>query len=82
VLAKKVKMTLQHTLLNAVFGAQTGEFMHALREPCFLSDNLNVDADVHTLASMDDGNVRDWYKHEIWRCVGWDVLINHIAWPE
>jgi len=82
VLVEKVKMTLQHTLLNAVFGAQTGEFVHALREPCFPSDNLDVDADVHTLASRDDGNVRDWYKHEIWRCLGWDVLTNHIAWPE
>ncbi len=75
-------MTLQHTLLNAVFGAQTGEFVHALRETCFPSDNLDVDADVHTLASRDDGNVRDWYKHKIWDFVGWDVLINHIAWPE
>jgi hypothetical protein len=79
VLAEKVKMTLQHTLLNAVFDAQTGEFVHALREPCFPSDNLDVDADIHTLASRDDGNVGDWYKHQIWECLGWNV---HIAWPE
>jgi len=84
VLAKKAKMTLQHTLLNAVFGAQTGDFVHALREPYFPPDNLDADADadVHTLASRDDGNVRDWYKHEIWRCLGWEVLADHIAWPE
>jgi len=78
VLAEKVKMTIQHTLSNAVFGAQTGEFVHALREPCFPPDNLDADADVHTLASRDNGNVRDWYKHEIWRCLEWDIL-NHIA---
>ncbi len=58
-------MTLQHTLSNAVFGAQTDEFVHALRESCFPPDNLDADADVHTLASRDNGNVRDWYKHEI-----------------
>ena len=82
VLAEKVKMTLQHTLLNAVFGAQMGEFLHALREPSVPPNSLDADADVHALASRDDGNVRDWYKHEIWRCLGWDVLTNHIAWPE
>lgn len=81
-LAEKAKMTLQHTLLTAVFGAQTSEFVHALKEPCFSPDNLDADANAHALASRDDGNVRDWYKHELWRCLGWDVLTNHIAWPE
>lgn len=81
-LAEKAKLKLQHTLLNAVFGAQTGEFVHALREPCSPLDNLDADADVHVLAIREDGNVGDWFKHEVWKCVGWDVLANHIAWPE
>ncbi len=81
-LAEKAKLKLQHTLLNTIFGAQTGEFVHALAEPCYPPNALDktVDADVDALA-LREADIGEWYKHEVWKCVGWDVLAGHIAWP-
>lgn len=83
-LAEKARAKLQHTLLKAVFAGQTEEFVEALREPCDPGFNLNVNkaVDVLEVAGRVSGNMGDWYKSEVWRIVGWDVLIKHIEWPD
>jgi len=58
--------------------------VEALREPCDPGFNLNVNkaVDVLEVAGRVSGNMGDWYKSEVWRIVGWDVLIKHIEWPD
>ena len=69
---------LQNTLLKAVFGDETSsEFTPALNVPHHLPESeplSNFDL------PSDNANIRDWYKHEVWQILGWDVLSNHIWW--
>lgn len=69
---------LQHTLLRSVFGAQVAsEFIPALDPP----QAPSTDELAAALGSdFETTEVRDWYKLEVWRLVGWDVLRGHIAW--
>ena len=77
-LAENARRKLQHTMLNSVFGHQTTEFVDALKEP----PRLDLDIMEDVLAERTDEDVEDWYKSEIWRLVGWDMLTKHIQWPE
>ena len=69
---------LQHTLVRAVFGEQfAANFEPALELPPVPSDNeLGTDFDTQN----ETADVRDWFKKEAWRLVGWDVLRGNIAW--
>ena len=63
---------LQHTLLTAVFGDQTrSDFQAAFTPPdAPIGDNM--------AAKFSEGirteGVRDWFKQEVWRIIGWDAL--------
>lgn len=66
---------LQNTLLKSVFGQEASiDFEPSLRPapefPAFDSMELN---------SSSEG-IGEWFKHKVWRTVGWDVLRNQIKW--
>ena len=63
---------LQHTLVKAVFGEQAAaSFEPALEPPHSLPDDeLMTEFDTQTETT----DVKDWFKNEVWRLVGWDVL--------
>ena len=68
---------LQHTLLKAVFGDRASvKFEPALRPPQLPPNESISDVDIGIWSP----EIKDWYKHEVWRIVGWDVLESHIQW--
>ena len=60
---------LQNTLLKAVFGDDAP----ADYEPALESVSTPTDVLAHESAKV-DVDVKDWYTHEVWRLLGWDVL--------
>ena len=71
-------LQLQRTLVRAVFGEEAaGSFQPALEPPDVLSDDdLVTDIEIPT----ETADMKDWFKNEVWRLVGWDVLRGKIAW--
>lgn len=63
---------LQHTLLRAIFGNRAPRAY----EPSLQPPTTPPDAELHR-ATMPEADVKDWYKHEVWRLLGWDVLRDH-----
>ena len=79
-LATFAQEKLQYTLLKAVFGERaptTKDYEPALKAPRIPS------ADDEPLPTIEipDGDVKEWYKQEVWRLLGWDVLIKH-SWQD
>ncbi|KAI4942968.1 hypothetical protein J4E86_009915 [Alternaria arbusti] len=76
-LSPLAKDRLQRTLVACMYGNNTNdEFLDVLTKPLpamRLSSLQNV-------AKIDDKDVETWYKEEIWRLVGWDVLAREGAW--
>lgn len=81
-LAKIPSSALQDTLLHVVFGAsaEPTDFSDALVPPTPPEENLRHDVADKLLGESEEGGVEDWFKREVWRVVGWDVLGVHIAW--
>ena len=71
-------MRLQHTLVRAVFGEKYAAKFEPALEPAHtpLDDHLRTDWDTQ----IETADVRDWFKNEVWRLVGWDVLRGNISW--
>ena len=71
-------LQLQRTLVRAVFGEEVAaSFQPALEPPDVLSDeDLVTDFEIPT----ETADMRDWFKNEVWRLVGWDVLRGKIVW--
>ncbi len=76
-LYEDARIRLQHTLVRAVFGEQAAaSFEPALEPPHDPSeDELVTDFDKEN----ETADVSDWFKNEVWRLVGWDVLRGNIA---
>ena len=77
--------TLQSTLLASVFGPKSStEFVDGLAFP------LPNDQDADAGSGFESGATRldtadcvaDWFKAEVWRVLGWEVLSGKIAWDE
>ncbi|CAN9365687.1 unnamed protein product [Alternaria alternata] len=68
---------LQRTLVACMYGNNTNdEFLDVLTKPVpamRLGSMQNV-------AKVDDKDVQTWYKEEVWRLVGWDILAREGAW--
>lgn len=61
---------LQHTLLKSVFGDEASlGFDQTLSPP-----QAPILAAEFLASNMPAAEVKDWFKHEVWRIVGWDVL--------
>ena len=71
-------LQLQRTLVRALFGEEVAaSFQPALEPPDVLSnDDLVTDLEIPT----ETGDMRGWFKNEVWRLVGWDVLRGKIVW--
>ncbi|MCJ1427331.1 hypothetical protein MMC29_005234 [Sticta canariensis] len=73
---------LQSTLLNAVFGsnARAVEFSEALTPPLPTEEQLCTDYTENILGKdKAEGVVGDWFKMEVWRIIGWNVLSERIG---
>ena len=67
---------LQHTLATAIFGAQMrAEFQPALEPP---GTPLDEEMCAQFSQGIKEHGVKDWFKHEVWRILGWDVLKGHL----
>jgi hypothetical protein len=68
---------LQRTLVACMYGNNTNdEFLDVLTKPVpamRLGSMQNV-------AKVDDQDVQTWYKEEVWRLVGWDILAREGTW--
>ena len=71
-LSNHAHVRLQHTLLTAVFGDQTrSDFQAAFTPPnAPIGDNMAAKFSEKVRAE----GVRDWFKQEVWRIIGWDAL--------
>ena len=69
---------LQHTLVRAVFGERlAADFEPGLEPPPIPSGgDLRTDLDTQ----IETADVGDWFKDEVWRLVGWDVLRGNMTW--
>lgn len=70
------RIRLQHTLVRAIFGGQVA----ASFEPTLEPSHILPDDDIMTNFETETADVRDWFKNEVWRLVGWEVLRGKIAW--
>ena len=73
---------LQSTLLNSVFGsdARAVEFSEALTPPLPTEEQLCTDYTENILGEEKaEGVVGDWFKMEVWRIIGWNVLSGRIG---
>ena len=73
------RKTLQRTLCNSVFGDESNtKFRPALKAPYPPDDDGNE----FPTMELPDENIQTWFKHQVWRIVGWDVLIEGIKLGE
>ncbi|KAK1057698.1 hypothetical protein LTR33_013574 [Friedmanniomyces endolithicus] len=78
-LALHAKDRLQRTLMNCIFGAEgldeEDPFMDCLRMP-------SVTGQLHVpMPKVKDVEVQDWFKGEVWRLLGWEILSKEGHWP-
>jgi len=66
---------LQNTLLKSVFGQEASIAF----EPSLQAPPAPTDADIVGL-KLPHVELKNWFKHEVWRLLGWGVLRNHIQW--
>ena len=77
-LSDTARLRLQHTLLKAVFGETgAGDFEPALQAPAV---PLGVSSMLQGYSAGDEGGVKEKFKSELWRLLGWDVLRARTAW--
>ena len=76
-LTVEARKKLQNTLVDVVFGSEAD----SPYKPALDRSHSPTDDDVST-SDLPDVEIQDWFKHEVWRIVGWDVLIEHIQWGE
>ena len=83
-LAAFAREKLQYTLLKAVFGDRaptTQDYEPALRKALPPAPSPPADAaatdEFPTIEIPPGEDVRSWYKREVWRLLGWDVLMKH-----
>ncbi len=71
-LSNHAHIRLQHTLLTAVFGDQKrSDFQAAFTPPnAPIGENMTAKFSEEIRAE----GVRDWFKQEVWRIIGWDAL--------
>ena len=71
-LSNHAHIRLQHTLLTAVFGEQTrSDFQAAFTLPdASIGENMSAKFSEGIRAE----GVKDWFKQEVWRIIGWDAL--------
>ena len=76
-LAITAKERLQRTLVNCMFGIEDVDegdpFMDCLKLPAINRSNL-------PMPKVKEVDVQDWFKEEIWRLLGWNILEREQDW--
>ena len=71
------KERLQRTLVNCIFGTEgrdeEDEFMDCLKPPTVATSTL-------PMPKVKESDVQDWFKEEMWRLLGWDILSRDVDW--
>jgi hypothetical protein len=71
------KDRLQRTLVTCMYGGKADdEFLDVLTKP-MPAMRLSF---LQNVAKIDDKHVVQWYKEEVWRLVGWDILARDKGW--
>lgn len=68
ILSEKAKVKFQHTLLKSVLGSQAEDFTDSIQQP------RNPSVDLSSMPMALQPGIVDWFKAEVWRIVGWDLL--------
>ncbi|KAJ9663294.1 hypothetical protein H2201_005738 [Coniosporium apollinis] len=73
-LSLNAKDKLQRTLVNAMFGCdEDSDFMDCLRMPARLPP-------IPSPPKIDEQQTGDWFKEELWRLLGWEILGRETDW--
>ncbi|KAF2030402.1 hypothetical protein EK21DRAFT_65450 [Setomelanomma holmii] len=76
-LSSVAKDRLQRTLVSCMYGSKADdEFLDVLTKP-MPAMRIGTPSNV---AKIEDKDVEQWYKEEIWRLVGWDILARESGW--
>ena len=76
-LSPVAKDRLQRTLVACMYGDKADdEFLDVLTKPM---PSMRLGS-LQNVARVEDKDVEDWYKKEVWRLVGWDVLAKESGW--
>ncbi|KAJ4366721.1 hypothetical protein N0V95_000050 [Ascochyta clinopodiicola] len=76
-LSPLAKDRLQRTLVACMYGDKMDdEFLDVLMKPM---PSIRLGS-LQNVARIEDKDVEDWYKKEVWRLVGWDVLAKESGW--
>jgi hypothetical protein len=76
-LSPVAKDRLQRTLITCMYGDKVDdEFLDVLTKP-MPSTKLGS---LQNVARIEHKDVEDWYKKEVWRLVGWDILAKESGW--
>ncbi|KAF1835597.1 hypothetical protein BDW02DRAFT_282884 [Decorospora gaudefroyi] len=76
-LSPLAKDRLQRTLVACMYGGKSDdEFLDVLTKPM---PSMRLGS-LQNVAKVDDKEVESWYKEEIWRLVGWDILARESGW--
>ncbi|EMF15929.1 uncharacterized protein SEPMUDRAFT_38996 [Sphaerulina musiva SO2202] len=76
-LARSAKECLQRTLVHAIFGTENvnddDPFKECLKMPTSVGGPLSM-------PKVKEADVLEYFKEEVWRCVGWDILAKEGDW--
>jgi hypothetical protein len=76
-LSSLAKDRLQRTLVTCMYGHdQSDEFLDVLTKPI---PSMRVGA-LQNVAKIEDKDVEQWYKEEVWRLLGWDIMARETGW--
>ena len=75
-ISTKARFKLQNTLLKAIFGEYATGLGDSLEEPLDLRSSVAIEEKGEEEAH----DIGGWFKEEVWKAVGWDVLREIIAW--
>lgn len=76
-LSPVAKERLQRTLITCMYGSKIDdEFLDVLTKPM---PPMRLGS-LPNISKVEDRDVDDWYKKELWRLVGWDVLAKESGW--
>jgi hypothetical protein len=76
-LSSLAKDRLQRTLVTCMYGNDPNdEFLDVLTKPM---PSMRI-GNLQNVAKVDDKDVEQWYKEEVWRLVGWDIMARETGW--
>ena len=75
-ISARARLRMQNTLLRGVFGDDATGLGESLQKPFA----LDIEPLSQKKGKEDPGDVESWFKDEVWKAVGWEVLREAIAW--